>query len=165
MKMMRNKKMGLVALVIAALLVSSVSAILLMDWAGFYRLNYEGPPKAVASTTLKEYTFGGFTYGGQYVEFVDSNVITVNTIAPITVHFCVWDADLSGLAFFPEILIGYAGDWKGITGVGTGSEVTFGVSGSPSYTFDIVIRATAKYYATVDEAGFIYIAAAVTTPP
>jgi len=164
--MMRNKKLGLVALVIATLMISSVSAtIVLMNWMAFYRVDYDGPPKAVASTTLKTYTFGGFDYGGQYVKFTDSNVITVNTIAPIIVEFYVEDtSDLTGLETFPGTWIGYAGDWKQIIDKGTANMVTFSVSGSLSYTFDIEIGATAKYYATEAESGFIQINAAVITP-
>jgi hypothetical protein len=168
--MMKNKKLGLVALVIAALLISSVAA---WEILGTTRVNY-------TDYSVKATTAGWKAYGSDWVDIplalhlgelngAESGYasgyikVTVTTYALINVVFWVSsDSALSGLKLF-EVKI-----WRGgnlvadLTTVDTG--VTDAPSGSLEYVYTIEAFGTAVDSTPSAISGYINLYATVQAP-
>jgi hypothetical protein len=171
--MMKNKKLGLVALVISALMISSVAAFEILGWTNVTHTDYsvkktEATWEAWGSSWSSPPLFLslGLLNGAETGYAIGTIRLTVTTYATVSVTFTIGtESDLSGLK-----------SWiVRITRIGAGSltdlvstypeMVTDTPSGSLTYEYQIEVWGTAKDYmpAAVTDA-FINLNAYVQTP-
>ena len=172
---MRNKKLGLIAIVIAALLVSSVAAWTILGWTIVTVTNY-----SVKQTTATWEAWGsswtsppltlslGDLYGAQEGSADGWIRLTVTTYAPVKVTFAVGDdSALSGLQAFKVTIdrdgYGRVGELTA-TYSGGANVVVDTPGGSLTYVYHITVWGKAVDYASSPISGYINLYAMVETP-
>jgi hypothetical protein len=166
-----NRKLGIVGIVIAALLVSGVSAWVILAPTKVVVTNY-----SVKKTEAVWQAYGGSwtsppltltlgaLYGAQESKTSGTIRLNVTTFAPINVTFYVGDdSALSGLQSWnvtiARVDYGKVGELTAL-----GQTVTDTPSGDTTYVYNIYVSGKAVNYTQSDISGYINLYAEVKTP-